>query len=67
MPGKLDPGEGVIGTGVFKGLQEPLKAPGASLTLPSVLFGRGKSERPRRLKGQSGNKTDTFETVSILT
>lgn len=42
MPGKLDPGEGVAGTDVR--LQEPLEAPGFSMTLASVLFG---SERPR--------------------
>lgn len=38
MPVKLDPGEGVAGTDVR--LQETLEAPGVSMTLTSVLFGR---------------------------
>lgn len=38
MPGKLDSGERVVGTDVI--LQEPLEAPGVSMTLESVLFGR---------------------------
>lgn len=33
MPGKLDPGEGVEGTDAR--LQEPLEAPGVSITLAS--------------------------------
>lgn len=50
MPGKLDPGEGVAGTDVR--LQEPLEAPGFSMTLASVLFG---SERPRDHDTWSGD------------
>lgn len=38
MPGKLDPGEGAAGTDVR--LQEPLEAPGVSMTLASALYGR---------------------------
>ena len=38
MPRKLDSGEGMAGTDVR--LQEPLEAPGVSMTLESALFGR---------------------------
>lgn len=37
IPGKLDPGEGLVGTDVR--LQEAQEAPGVSMTLASVLFG----------------------------
>lgn len=51
MPGKLDPGEGMAGTDVT--LQEPLEAPGAPMTLASVLFGREReSERQKHFKGR---------------
>lgn len=59
MQGKLDPGERVAGTDVK--LQELLGAPGVSMTLASVLFGR---ETPRDLNNRRHGK-DTNKMLHI--
>lgn len=54
IPAKLDPGEGLVGTDVR--LQEALEAPGVSMTLASVLFGKVNG-RLRQMKKQQRKTT----------
>lgn len=63
IPAKLDPGEGLVGTDVR--LQEALEAPGVSMTLASMLFGKVNGRLRQMRKQQKDNALNGKETSGL--